>query len=138
MIGLNQDQDFDLPKRYAARRVLPGSSATPASSGPIPITAAFGVRFPPEVMLIGPDGRLVARDLKGPEIKQAVAKALGQASDIDLFIRFHNPSLLAAEFPSKFEFLKSWARDPAPQRPSEFLRLLSGNGLEKASGDHGR
>jgi protocatechuate 3,4-dioxygenase beta subunit len=79
MIGLNQDEDFDLPKRYAARKGFSWEQRHVGLERPNPVTAEFGVRFPPEVMLIGPDGRLVARDLKGPEIKQAVAKALGQS-----------------------------------------------------------
>jgi RNA polymerase sigma factor (sigma-70 family) len=77
MIGLNQNDDFDLPKRYAAKKGYTWEQRYAGVERPNPITAAFGVRYPPEVMLIGPDGRLVARDLKGQEIKQAVAKALG-------------------------------------------------------------
>ena len=76
MIGLNQNEDFDLPRRYAAKKGYAWEQRHVGVERPNPITAALGVRYPPEVMLIGPDGRLVARDLKGPEIKEAVAKAL--------------------------------------------------------------
>ena len=79
MIGLSMDVQPDAPRRYAAIVNLPGSSVTSASRAtcPDPVAAAFGVEFPPQVLLIGPDGRLVARDLKGPEIKEAVARVLG-------------------------------------------------------------
>jgi hypothetical protein len=78
MIGLNQDKSFGLVKRYAAKKGLGWEQRYAGVERPNPITAAFGVRFPPQVMLIGPDGRLVARDLQGSAIKQTVAKILGQ------------------------------------------------------------
>ena len=46
------------------------------SDNPNPIAAAFGMRFPPSALLIGPDGRILAKDLQSEAIKQAVAKAL--------------------------------------------------------------
>ena len=46
---------------------------------PNPIEAAFGVWFPPAVFLIGPDGRILAKDLEGEGIKEAVGKALAKA-----------------------------------------------------------
>ena len=47
-----------------------------SSDDPNPIAAAFGVRFPGGVFLIGPEGRIIAKDLQGEAIKVAVAKAL--------------------------------------------------------------
>ena len=46
-----------------------------------PIAAAFGVRFLPTVFLIGPHGRVIAKDLEGDRIKQAVAAALSKRND---------------------------------------------------------
>jgi hypothetical protein len=77
MISLNQDADFDLAKRYTVKKGCAWEQRYAGVERPNPITAAFGVRFPPEVMLIGPDGKLLARDLKGAEIKKTVAQALG-------------------------------------------------------------
>ncbi len=86
MISLNLDLEPETPRRYAAYRGMQWEQRYLGWKGesPDPIAAAFGVettgrprRLPPQVMLIGPDGRLVARDLKGPEIKQAVGQALG-------------------------------------------------------------
>jgi hypothetical protein len=79
MIGLNLDTEPDAPRRYAAYRKLPWEQRYLGTRGnlPDPVAAAFGVERVPQVLFIGPDGRLVARDLKGPEIKQAVARALG-------------------------------------------------------------
>ncbi len=79
MISLSQDVDLDAARRYAAYRGLSWEQRYLGTKGelPHPIAAALGVEYPPQVMLIGPDGRLVARDLEGPAIKQAVARVLG-------------------------------------------------------------
>jgi hypothetical protein len=77
MISLSLDVDPDLPRRYTRKKGLAWEQRyLGVTDVPTP-AAAFGVMFPPQVMLIGPDGRVVARDLEGPAIKDAVAKALG-------------------------------------------------------------
>jgi hypothetical protein len=43
---------------------------------PNPIAAAFGVHWPIPVFLIGPHGGILAKDLQGEQIEQAVAEAL--------------------------------------------------------------
>ena len=71
MIGLSQDIAPDVARRYAARHGLAWEQRYLGSSDdPNPIAAAFGVRYPPQVILIGPDGRLIAKDLQGERIKR--------------------------------------------------------------------
>ena len=41
-------------------------------------TDTYGVDGIPQIMLIGPDGTILARDLRGPQIEEAVKNALGQ------------------------------------------------------------
>ncbi|MBQ2522413.1 MAG: TlpA family protein disulfide reductase [Bacteroidales bacterium] len=41
-------------------------------------TDAYGIKGIPHIILFGPDGVIVARDLRGEEIEKAVAKALGK------------------------------------------------------------
>ena len=43
-------------------------------------TRAFGVKSVPSIWLIGPDGRVVARDLGGEKIGDAVRAALGKSA----------------------------------------------------------
>lgn len=43
-----------------------------------PIAAAYGATAIPATFLIGPDGRIVDRDLRGSGAKAAVARALGR------------------------------------------------------------
>ena len=40
-------------------------------------TDTYGVRGIPQIMLIGPDGTILARDLRGAAIEEAIVKALG-------------------------------------------------------------
>lgn len=41
-------------------------------------TEIYGIKGIPHIMLVAPDGRIIARDLRGPEIEAAVRKALGR------------------------------------------------------------
>jgi hypothetical protein len=64
-------------RRYAALRGLGWEQWYIGSTyDPNPTEAAFGVWFPPVAFLIGPDGRLLAKDLQDGAIKKAVARAL--------------------------------------------------------------
>ena len=42
-----------------------------------PVPAQYGVEGIPEIFLIGPDGKILARDLRGEMIEQAIQRALG-------------------------------------------------------------
>ncbi len=77
VIGLNQDDSPEIMRRYLAGRGLDWDQRYVGSIEDFdPVSAAFGVRWPGGVFLIGPDGRLIARDLQGDAITQAVAAAL--------------------------------------------------------------
>ncbi len=76
MLSLSIDEEIAAPKAFQKDRKLPwpqGFVGKPRpGSGPKP----FGVRAIPAIVLIGPDGTIVARGMRGEEIKKAVAKAL--------------------------------------------------------------
>jgi peroxiredoxin len=78
MIGLSVDDDVDAPKKLVAAREIPWSQVflDPATRGPI--VRAYGAQSIPAVFLIGPDGKVIAKDLRGQQIPQVVAKALGK------------------------------------------------------------
>ncbi len=79
MIGLNEDFAPEAMKWCVARHNLAWEQRyLGRSDDPNPIAAAFGVRFLPAVFLIGPDGRVIAKDLEGDRIKQAVAASLSE------------------------------------------------------------
>jgi AhpC/TSA family len=77
MIGLYGGESPAPLRRYAAHRGLSWEQRYIGNTDdPNPFKAAFGIWFPPAVFLIGPDGRILAKDLQGEAIRQAVAKAL--------------------------------------------------------------
>jgi peroxiredoxin len=79
MIGLNMDFAPEAMIWCVARHNLPWEQRFFGSSdGPNPIAAALGVQFLPAIFLIGPDGRIVAKDLEPDQIKQAVAASLSK------------------------------------------------------------
>ncbi len=81
MLGLIADETPGPVRRYAARHGLGWEHRFIGSTyDPNPFEAAFGIWFPPAVFLIGPDGRILAKDLEGDAIQQAVAKALAAAA----------------------------------------------------------
>ncbi len=48
-----------------------------------PVAAAYNATAIPATFLIGPDGRIVATDLRGEKLKEAVARALGSRKTAD-------------------------------------------------------
>ena len=79
MIGLNQDFAPEAMRWCVAHHHLDWEHRNLGSiDDPNPIASAFGVCYPAQVFLIGPDGRIVAKDLQGDQIKQAVAAALSK------------------------------------------------------------
>ncbi len=77
VIGLNQDTSPEIMRRYLAGRGLDWEQRYIGDFDDFdPISASVGLRWPGGVFLIGPDGRLIARDLRSDSIRQAVAKAL--------------------------------------------------------------
>jgi hypothetical protein len=61
---------FVQARRIPWTQVLLGDAATNE------VTRAYGVPGVPKMFLIGPDGRMIARELRGPAIQKAVAAAL--------------------------------------------------------------
>lgn len=79
MIGLSLDQNEDAPRKYAEKNDLGWHQAF---LGPFTektkVPNDYGVQGIPSIWLIGPDGNVVAKDLRGEAIKETIAKALGE------------------------------------------------------------
>tara|TARA_R110002073_G_scaffold49466_19_gene132090 strand:- start:7170 stop:8180 length:1011 start_codon:yes stop_codon:yes gene_type:complete len=77
MIGLSVDQSIDLPQTLleespaAYRQGWVGDTQRHEK-----IFEAYGIQSIPSIWLIGPDGRIVARDLRGEALRDAVETAL--------------------------------------------------------------
>ena len=77
MIGLSMDEAMDAPRKYVRSNGINwlqgfiGQGATNQA-----VCDMYGVRGIPAMFLAGPDGKLLAKDLRGEALKAAVAKAL--------------------------------------------------------------
>jgi thiol-disulfide isomerase/thioredoxin len=79
MLGLSVDESVRPLRQYVAENGLGWTQAFlgrgPSEHG----TVDFGVHGIPSIWLIGPDGKVVAKGLRGDAIKEAVAEALATA-----------------------------------------------------------
>lgn len=79
MIGLSLDQDKEAPREYVDGHSLGWRQAFLGNFGEAKLPSEYGVRGIPSIWLIGPDGKVIAKDLRGDAIKEAVGKALSSA-----------------------------------------------------------
>jgi peroxiredoxin len=79
MISLSLDTEPAAPKEYAEKNGLKWIQGFLGDRSKTPVPGQFGAWGIPQILLIGPDGRILAKNLRGEEIKKAVARALGPA-----------------------------------------------------------
>ena len=78
MISLSSDSEPDAPRKFAQAKGIGWAQAFLGSDWfKSPVAQNYGISAIPQIMLIGPDGRIISRDLRGTRIKEAVARALG-------------------------------------------------------------
>ena len=79
MVGLSVDDATDAPKKYAEDNNVKWSQGFlgQGTNGQA-VMNLYGVRGIPSIWLIGPDGKVIAKDLRGEQIKSAVAMAIKQ------------------------------------------------------------
>jgi thiol-disulfide isomerase/thioredoxin len=79
MLSLSLDEDIAVPKKFAQQR---GTSVWPQAFlgpwGKDKVHQGYDVYGIPQILLIGPDGRIIATGLRGGSIKTSIGKALGQ------------------------------------------------------------
>jgi peroxiredoxin len=78
MIGLSLDVKKETPRAYAAKHSLGWTQGFLGEWSRATLPDAYGVRGIPSIWLIGPDGRVIAKDLNLSRIQAAVAEALGR------------------------------------------------------------
>jgi RNA polymerase sigma factor (sigma-70 family) len=77
ILSLSVDEKLDEPRAFQEKRKLPWTQAFLGGGIHGPIPRSFGVKAIPAFVLIGPDGAIVARGMRGNGIKSAVGRALG-------------------------------------------------------------
>lgn len=81
IVGLNVWERGDRTKREAAHQKVMtdlGITYPQLVDSTRTATDTYGVRGIPQIMLIAPDGTILARDLRGAAIEEAIVKALGK------------------------------------------------------------
>ncbi len=79
MLGLSLDKAVEPPRSYAAKEGMGWRQGFLGDWSQAALPAEYGVEGIPAIFLIGPDGKIIATDLRGEHIKGAVERALGNA-----------------------------------------------------------
>ena len=75
MIGLSLDTSPDAPKNYARNNEIPWTQGFLGQGSQSTVAPLYGVDAIPAIFLIGPDGRIIERDLRGR--RQGAGPAVG-------------------------------------------------------------
>jgi thiol-disulfide isomerase/thioredoxin len=75
ILSLSVDEKIEEPREFQQKRKLPWTQAFLGGGIHGPIPGKFGVIAIPAFVLIGPDGKIVDRGMRGDDIMKAVAKA---------------------------------------------------------------
>jgi thiol-disulfide isomerase/thioredoxin len=78
MISLSLDADPAEPKKFARNEGMAWTQGFLGDWSNDKVTQDYGVYGIPAILLIGPDGKVLATDLRGSNIKEAVALALAR------------------------------------------------------------
>ena len=76
MISLSLDPDRASPEKFVKDNGIGWTQVFLGEWSKDLITLSYGVFAIPKIFLIGPDGKVLAADLRGPKIKEAVAASL--------------------------------------------------------------
>jgi peroxiredoxin len=78
MIGLSSDRDVDALREFIREHQVgwPQGLVLAGPTTPASIHDAYGLIGIPRIFLIGPQGKILAEDLRGTRIKEAVTQAL--------------------------------------------------------------
>lgn len=76
MIGLSLDHHAADLKKFIREKGVPWKQGALGDRAKTPLPSDYGVEGIPSVFLIDPEGKIIAKDLRGPAIRSAVARAL--------------------------------------------------------------
>ena len=76
MIGLSLDPEAAAPRNYTKKNEIGWTQGFLGEWSKSDVPDRFGVQGIPAIFLIGPDGKIIAKDLRGDAIKAAIASAL--------------------------------------------------------------
>jgi peroxiredoxin len=80
MIGLSLDPNSKTPSDYAKKNNIHWVMGFLGDWSKTDLPSTYGVEGIPSIFLIGPDGKIIAKDLRGEGIKASVERALAKAA----------------------------------------------------------
>ncbi|HZN66201.1 MAG TPA: carboxypeptidase regulatory-like domain-containing protein [Tepidisphaeraceae bacterium] len=80
MVGLSLDEKPEAPKKYAEKNGLGWVQGFLGEWSTSKVPDMYGVTGIPSIWLIGPEGKVIAKDLRGERIKSEVEKALSASA----------------------------------------------------------
>jgi peroxiredoxin len=83
MVGLSLDPISNIPRDYAKKNDLGWTIGFLGDWSKTDLPSRYGVEGIPSIFLIGPDGKILAKDLRGEAIKSAVERALAKNETAD-------------------------------------------------------
>jgi thiol-disulfide isomerase/thioredoxin len=78
ILSLSIDETIEIPRQFQDKRKLPWMQSFLGKGLDGAVPDRYGVRAIPAFVLVGPDGKIVAKGMRGEEIQEAVARALGK------------------------------------------------------------
>jgi hypothetical protein len=75
---LSLDPELDAPRKFVRSRNIQWKQAFLGEWGQDQVTRNLEIGAIPSIWLIGPDGKVISRNLRGEEIKKTAASALGK------------------------------------------------------------
>jgi len=81
MVGLSLDDKPEAPLKYTQKNGMSWTQGFLGEWSKTDVPDTFGVNGIPSIWLIGPDGKVLKKDLRGDQIKQAVSEALEKAGN---------------------------------------------------------
>ncbi len=80
VLGVSIDDEIEKPAEYAKSHEVPYSGGFLGAGEPMQqVLSAYGIKGIPSIWLIGPDGKVVAKNLRGERTTEAIEKALSEA-----------------------------------------------------------
>jgi thiol-disulfide isomerase/thioredoxin len=76
MVSLSLDEDREAPRRYVAKHALAWTQCAMSEEKRRSLLADYGATGIPQILLVDPDGRIVANNLRGDQIFKTVEAAL--------------------------------------------------------------
>ena len=129
VLGMNLDPNPDDGKAYAAERGLGWPQVFLGDWSRTEVPKRFGVEGIPCVILFDPEGRELARDLNGPDIRAAVERALGGPGK--QVVARHAARPVEEDSPAARRGPAPFPRGPASARP---VVIFPGDGAASGEG----